>query len=262
MPRSDLTRQIGVLVLSLLAIAGAFLGSGALGGTPVAEAADGALSATATPVAPGSPAFSIWSVIYTGLLAYAVWQVLPAQRTDARQRRTGWLAAASMLLNAAWIGVVQAGILWLSVAVIVALLVVLVLLMTVLREVPPRSRLETLVVDGTFGLYLGWVTIATIANTAAALAASDVGELGLGATGWSVVLLAAAAAIGLAYALWTRGRIAVALALAWGLTWVAIARTTDEPRDTAVAVAAGIAAAVTLGSAVVVRLTRRPAPRR
>jgi hypothetical protein len=123
-----------------------------------------------------------------------------------------------------------------------------------------RTRVETLVVDGTFGLYLGWVTIATIANIAAAMAASDVGELGLGATGWSVLLLAAAAVIGLGYAVSTRGRLAVALALAWGLAWVAIARTTDVPRDRAVSVAAGVAAALTLGSAVAVRLTTARAP--
>ncbi len=260
MQRSDIVRQVGVLVLAVLATVGATVGSGAFGGTPIDEAAGGALSASATPVAPGSPAFGIWSVIYAGLLAYAVWQALPGRRADPRQRRTGWLAAASMLLNAAWIGVVQAGQLWLSVVVIVALLAVLVRILLVCLAVPPRSTVEALLVDGTFGLYLGWVTIATIANIAAALAASGVGRLGLGPTGWSVVLLAAAAVIGVGYAVSTGGRLAVALALAWGLAWVAVARSTGEPRDAAVAVTAAVASAVTVGSALVVRL--RATPRR
>lgn len=254
---SDIVRQVGVLVLALLAIVGATIGSGAFGGTPIAEAADGALSATATPVAPASTAFSIWSVIYLGLVAYAIWQLLPAQREDDRQRRTGWLAAASMVLNAAWIFVVQAGILWLSVVVIVALLAVLVRILVLCLATPPRSTLERVVVDGTFGLYLGWVTIATIANTAAALRSADVGELGLGATGWSVVLLLAAAVIGLGYALFTGGRLSVALALAWGLAWVAVGRTSGEPQNSTVAVVAAVAAAVTLVSAVVVAARRR-----
>jgi hypothetical protein len=251
MATSDVTRQVGVLALAVLATAGATVGSGAFGGTPIAEAADGALSSSATPVAPGTPAFAIWSVIYAGLLAYAVWQALPAQRQDPRQRRTGWLAALSMLLNAAWIGVVQAGALWLSVLVIAALLVVLVRI--VLASRPPRSWVESLLVDGTFGAYLGWVTIATIANVTAALAASGVGELGLGATGWSVVLLAAAAVVGVGYARFT-GRLSIALALAWGLAWVAVARSTGEPRDGAVAATAAVAAVVTLGSSVVARV--------
>src|SRR5699024_9254852 len=46
------------------ALVAAFIGSGALGGTPIAEAAGGVLSADATPVAPAGSAFSIWSVIY------------------------------------------------------------------------------------------------------------------------------------------------------------------------------------------------------
>ena len=96
----DLTRQVSVLVLAVVAIFGAAWGAGAFGGTPTSEAADGALSASATPVAPGTTAFSIWSVIYLGLIAYAVWQALPAQRESARQRSMGWLAAVSMLLNA------------------------------------------------------------------------------------------------------------------------------------------------------------------
>ena len=254
---SDTFRQVGVLTLALLAIAGAAVGSGAFGGTPIAEAADGALSATATPVAPASTAFSIWSVIYLGLVVYAVWQLLPAQRADARQRRMGWLAAGSMVLNAAWILVVQTGVLWLSVVVIAVLLAVLVRILVVCLGTPPRSTLERVVVDGTFGLYLGWVTIATIANVAATLKGAEVGELGLGATGWSVVLLVAAAVVGAAYAVFTGGRISIALALAWGLAWVAVGRWSGETENTTVAVTAAAAAVVTLGAAVIVALRRR-----
>jgi hypothetical protein len=253
---ADLVRQVGVLVLAVVATGAAAVGSGAFGGTPIAEAAGGALSATATPVAPASTAFSIWSVIYLGLLAYAVWQALPAQREDPRQRRSGWLAALSMLLNAAWILVVQGGLLWLSVVVIVTLLSVLVAILEVHLDDGPRSRVESVLVDGTFGLYLGWVTIATIANAAATLAAAGVGDLGLGPTGWSVALLSVAAVLGVAYALHTRGRLAVAAALAWGLAWVAVGRSGGATENGAVAVTAGVAAVVTVLAAVVVRVRR------
>ncbi|MET0842976.1 MAG: tryptophan-rich sensory protein, partial [Mycetocola sp.] len=63
---NDRLRQVVVLVSALLAIAGSFVGSGAAGGTPIAEASGGALSADATPVAPAGPAFAIWTVIYLG----------------------------------------------------------------------------------------------------------------------------------------------------------------------------------------------------
>jgi hypothetical protein len=87
--RSDVIGQGGVLALAVLATVGAAVGSGAFGGTPIAQAADGALSASATPVAPGSPAFSIWSVIYAGLLAYAVWHPpVPGSRRSVSTGRS------------------------------------------------------------------------------------------------------------------------------------------------------------------------------
>jgi hypothetical protein len=258
--RRDRTRQVAVLVGSLLAVAGAFLGSGALGGTPIAEAAGGALSADATHLAPGSPAFSIWSVIYTGLVAYAVWQVLPAQRRDPRQRRLGWLVLASMVLNAVWIGVVQAGALALSVVVIVTLLVTLAAVLVRMGERPPSGWVERLVVDGTLGLYLGWVSVATAANVAAALASAGFTDPPGGADAWAVVVLAVVALLGVAVARYSGGRLGVALAMAWGLVWIAVARAGGEPRSTTTALAAAGAAAVVLASAVLFRL-RRPRER-
>lgn len=90
------------------------------------------------------------------MLAYAGWQALPARRTDPRQRRVGWLVAATMLLNAAWILTIQADRLALSVAVIVVLLVLLVAVFAGLLARPSSGWLETIVLDGTVGLNLGW----------------------------------------------------------------------------------------------------------
>ena len=149
-------------------------GSGAFGGTAIPDAAGGALAADATLIAPAGPAFSIWSVIYLGLVAYTVWQALPGQAGRPVHRRVGYWIAASLALNAAWIGSVQADLLGLSVVVIVALLVVLVLIMRVLASARAASWQEAAVVDGTFGLYLGWVSVATVANVAAWLADSGV----------------------------------------------------------------------------------------
>lgn len=258
---SDLVRQVVVLIGSLVAIVAAFIGSGATGGEDQTEVGDGALAADATLVAPGQAAFSIWSVIYTGLLAYAIWQALPSRRADPRQHRVGWLVLASMLLNALWIGVVQVGLLGLSVPVIVVLLVVLALVHVRLVASRPRGVVETVVLDGTLGLYLGWVSVATIANTAAVLTSAGWTELGLGGEAWAVVVLAVAALVGVGLAIHSRGRLAIGAALAWGLAWIAVARTTDEPRSTVTAVAAGAAAAVVVAATVALRARREVARR-
>jgi len=258
--RHDTRRQVTVAVSAALAVVGAFIGSGAAGGTPVQDAAGGALAADATPVAPGGGAFGIWSVIYVGLLAYAVWQALPGQRTAERHRRLGYWLAASLLLNAAWILSIQLDLLPLSVPVIAALLAVLVVAFRIALATRTKSVVEAVVTDGTIGLYLGWVTIATAANVTALLVATGFDGFGIGADAWAVVVLLVAAAVGMATAVGGRGRLAPAASLAWGLVWVAIARLTYGPLSTPAAIAALAAAAAVVLTAVVVRLRANRTP--
>lgn len=240
-----------------MAVAAAFVGSGALGGTPISEAADGALAADATFVAPGGPAFAIWSLLYAGFLALAVWQLLPRQRGNGRLRGTGWPIGASLLLNAAWIAAIQLGWLNVSVAVIVALLAILAVTFWRCLQSRPASRVEAVLLDGVVGLYLGWIVVATVANVAAALKAADVGGLGLGAELWAVVISVGTAVVGVALAVLGGGSVAVAAAIVWGLGWISVARIDGGPESSAVAATAGVAALVVAGAAVVARLRRR-----
>ncbi|MCK9794941.1 tryptophan-rich sensory protein [Isoptericola sp. 4D.3] len=258
---ADRVRQVVVAVGAALAVAGAAVGSGAAGGQRIAEAADGALSADATVVAPGTTAFTVWSVIYAGLVLFAVVQALPGRAADPRLRAVGWWVLASMLLNALWIGVVQAGWLWASVAVIACLVVVLCVVLLRLVRLPASGVLDVVATEVTTGLYLGWVCVATLANVAAALAASEVGDLGLGPTGWGVALAAVAAlvVIGVSFRAAVRPALAIAVGLAagWGLAWIAVARTQGPLVDRTVAVAAGVAAVVAVVAPVVAALRAR-----
>jgi len=257
---SDRVRQVTVLLGGAVAVAAAAVGSGAFGGQAIQDAAGGALSDSATPVAPAGPAFSIWSVIYLGLAVVAVWQALPRQASNPRLRATGWWVLASMLLNALWIGVVQAGSLVGSVLVILALLAVLCVLLVALVAEPPHGALDV-TVDVTVGLYLGWVSVATLANVAAWLADAEVGGLGLGATGWSVVLLVLAAGLALVYARYGRRRptvvVPVGVAMAWGLAWICVGRAQGPLQDRTVAIVAGLAAATALLGPVALTLVGR-----
>ena len=177
MTSDPILRASLVTASAVVMVIGTLAGFGLLG-TRVEESSGGALSSQATLVAPATTAFSIWSLIYLGLIAYVVWQWWA--RGNARAARISWLAALSMLLNAAWLLVTQVGWLWFSVVVIAALALVLGLLLwrlTAVRSgaesgVRSGSAVGSLVVDGTFGLYLGWVSVATCANIAAAGAAS------------------------------------------------------------------------------------------
>src|SRR5687768_16383961 len=83
----DQVRRVAVLVAEVLCVLGTLVGVGVLG-TRVEETSGGALAATATLIAPAGPAFSIWSVIYLGLFAYAVWQFPARNATRERVRST------------------------------------------------------------------------------------------------------------------------------------------------------------------------------
>ncbi|WP_423920827.1 tryptophan-rich sensory protein [Frigoribacterium sp. 2-23] len=252
---ADVTRQIVVVVTAVLAIVLAAFGSGAFGGVSVSDAAGGALSATATTVAPATTAFSIWSVIYLGLIAYAVYQALPSQRARDRHRRLGYWVAASLLLNALWLlTAVQLGNVWLAAGVIVVLLLVLARIFVTLFRTPSAGWVDAIVTDGTLGLYLGWVSVATVANIAAALVSSGFDGLGIPSEVWSVTVLAVAALVGVVVALAGRGRLAPALSLSWGLAWIAVGRLADEPHDPTAGVAALVAAVVVLVVTVIVRV--------
>lgn len=240
----DRARLITVSVSEVLCIFGTLLGVGVFGGEAVNQSAGGALAADATLLAPAGPAFSIWSVIYIGLAAYTVFQWLPSQRAAERQRRIGWLVAASMLLNAGWLLVVSFAALWLSVVVILALVVVLGLIIRGLARTPSTGLLETVVVDGTLGLYVGWVSVAVCANVTAFLVAEGVRVDGFAgeAIAGGVLIVAAVVAFLLLRA--SRGNLAIGAAMAWGIAWIAVGRLSGAPESMTVAVVALAVAAV------------------
>ena len=251
---NDEARVLVVILSAVVAVVGSIIGSGALVGTPISQVADGALAADATAVAPGGPAFSIWTLIYLGFLALAIWQALPAHRTDPRQRRAGWWLAAAMILNAAWIVCVQFELLWLSVLTIFALLAVLVVVFDILTNMKPSSRVEAIVVDATAFVYLGWVCVAVVANIAAALAAAEIDPFALGADTWAVLVLTVVAVV---LAVAGHGRFTVTTAIVWGLVWIAVARTTgDGSTSQPAAIAALTAAALAVAATAIARLPR------
>lgn len=256
----DLARLTTVSVSAVVCLVGGFIGSGAAGGTPVAEAADGALSAEATLLAPAGAAFVIWSVIYLGLIAYAVWQWLPCQRGAhaPRHRAVGWWVAASMLLNTAWLLTIQAGWLSFSVVVIVALALVLGCAVRSLLVAPPSGWSDRIITDGTLGLYLGWVTVATCANVTAALVAAGVTPDRPASEWIALAVLVVALLLALALTRGSGGNLGIALAAGWGIAWIGVGRLDGRPESLLVGWAAvAVVAVLVVGAALVGRVSIR-----
>ena len=259
--KSSMAIPLMVALAVFAAIVGAFVGSGAFGGVPIKDAADGWLGADSTLLAPGTGAFVIWTFIYLGLAVYAVWQLGRTARSSPTQRALRPLAAASAILNALWLAVVQLGWLGISVLVILALLLVLIRIFMLLVQEPVFDPTERWIMWLTFGPYLGWVCVATVANMAAWLASLGVGR----GAGWTqpmaAVLVVIAVFIGAGTVLYSRGRMSAALAMAWGIAWIGVGRSDGGTSSMVVAATAFIGAGAllvfTLGAGVSLTSRRR-----
>jgi hypothetical protein len=256
-PASDLTRQVAVISATVYMLIAAAVGSGLWGGTPVQRLQDGALAADGSYLAPASPAFSIWSVIYLLLIAFAVWQALPSQRARTRQRAVGWWVALTAVLNGTWLVFAQFTTLPLTVAMIVLLLVALCMTFVQTLRYATEGVVDSILIDGATGLHLGWVSLATVANIAAWLTAVGPSSWADSADAWGVILLAVVGVIGVAIAWASEWRVTPGLAMGWGLSWLAVGRLQGEPHSQVIGVTAIVVAIVVIAVPVVGSIAHR-----
>ena len=171
---------------------------------------------------PAGYVFAIWGVIYIGWIAFIIYQALPSQRANARLAKIGWLFALANLANAAWLVCWHYDLLALSVCVMLSLLVLLIAIYRRLDigRVRVAAR-ERWLVDVPFSIYLGWISVATIANITDLLYAWRWDGLGIAPEYWAVIMLLAAATIALAMSL-ERADTAFLLVIVWSFVGIAI----------------------------------------
>ncbi|HLT36761.1 MAG TPA: hypothetical protein VK034_10755, partial [Enhygromyxa sp.] len=167
---------------------------------------------------------------YAGLAGYAGYQAQPALRNSPRLRSLDVPIVIASLANIAWL------LLWHYQYYVSSLMVMLVLLgslVTIYRRLDPERATAPLArrwaVHHVFSVYLGWITIATLANLGVVL--EYVGWAGAAAVpeiGWftmGLVLVLAVAGV----VAWTRADVVYLLTLAWGLVGIGVERA-DDPR--------------------------------
>lgn len=207
-------------------------------------------------VTPAGYVFSIWGLIYALLAVFVVYQALPAQRDNPRLERLGYAFAVSCVCNAAWLFAWHYQQIALAWALLVALLVALIICYERLRG-GVASRAEQVAVRLPFSVYLGWVTVATVANTAILLLDRGI-DGGDAAGAWGTVAIAAATGIGVAM-LVRRGDIAFELVLVWAFVGIAVKQSSRSTLVAAVAIGAcALLLAAMAWWALSARTSRRP----
>lgn len=171
---------------------------------------------------PAGYVFSIWGLIYIGLIAFTIFQALPSQRQNPRMRATGWWVTLGGLANIAWIFLWHYEIFPITILAMAVLLITLII--TYLRLGIGRTQVPTAekwAVRVPFSIYLGWITVATVANATSLLDFLEWDGFGLAPEIWMVIMLGAVLIIS-ALMSFTRRDVAYSLVILWALVGIAL----------------------------------------
>jgi tryptophan-rich sensory protein len=196
---------------------------------------------------PAGITFSIWGIIYLLLLGYCIVQFRSSYQSVMAE--TGWLFGVSCLFNALWIVFWHYGKLPLSLVVMISLLVSLILLNMAVSKSPDN------IVKIAFGVYLGWICIATIANVTALLVHYEWNGSGISDETWTIIMIVAGGLIAIA-ALYRLSNPYIALSVIWAYTGIIIKRQNDYK---SIAIAAGIAIVI-VAVAAAIQFLRKSSP--
>jgi benzodiazapine receptor len=171
---------------------------------------------------PAGYVFAIWGVIYLGLLAFAIYQGLPSQRENPRLRGIGTIFVASCAANIAWLFFWHYEVFPLTVvamAILLLCLIAIYLRLGVGRSVVPAA--EQWLVRLPLRVYLGWISVATIANVTTLLYFLNWGGWGIAPETWTVIILVIGLGLASVVSL-DRGDMAFALVVAWAYVGIAV----------------------------------------
>ncbi len=197
-------------------------------------------------VVPALYVFFVWPLIYLGCIAYAVYQALPRNRENELLRRIGPYTASAFLGSTVWVVAAQSGWGWLTVTCIFWMLVSLIGAFIQFIEMrTPFAVTEHVFVVLPISIYTGWITVASVANTASILKASGFSTIGLSDQNWSILMLLIGGLIAAFVTLRSRGNVGYALTVIWALIGVVVANVVRTPSIPVAVVAGSMAVLVT-----------------
>jgi len=220
--------QVILPILNITGLVGVLVVNGLANALPINNKTTGELSDQYPNLfVPAGLTFSIWGLIYILLAIFVVYSTISALKVDTKRsfiNNIGILFFLTCLANIGWIFAWHYEILPLSMILIISLLTCLIAIY--LRLSIGRSdaaNKEKYLVHLPFSVYLGWITIATIANATALLVDANWNTFGLGEQFWAVSVIIVGIAIALTV-LFQRRDMFFALVVDWALIGILIKR--------------------------------------
>lgn len=248
----DTLRQISNVLSVLLALTVNILASTLpLNGQNTGEISD----RLPTYFTPAGYVFAIWFIIFIGWVAFAVYQALPSQKENPRLRRLGYVFALSGVFNALWLFCWHYNQLALSVVVMLILLGLLIAsyLRLDVGKTPVRGA-EKWSVDVPMSVYLGWISVATVANISNLLYAVNWDGFGIAPQVWAVIMIVIASLLGALMTVLRRDS-GYVFVLAWAFAGIGV----NQEAAPMVATTAWAASILMLGLAIFSMIWRRRA---
>lgn len=176
---------------------------------------------------PAGYAFSIWGLIYSGLLGFVIYYGRTLFKPDKNEDQTvlqiGWWFIISCLANSLWV------MAWLYEYIFLTVLLMMLLFISLLKIVVNtkmglhNAPLKILIfLRWPFGIYSGWISVALIANFAAYLTKIGWNGFSISETAWTIVMFVIAALVHI-FMIWERNMREFALVALWALIAIAVA---------------------------------------
>jgi heme exporter protein D len=179
---------------------------------------------------PAGYAFSIWGLIYLGLLGFVIYtgrSLFTKKEPNAFLPKIAWWFVLSCLANSLWV------IAWLydytgvSVIIMISLLFFLVkIILNTRMELDEHPLRDYIFVFWPFALYIGWILVALVANTAAWLTKINWDGLGISPQVWTIIMTGAAALINILL-IQTRNLRESGMVGIWGIMAISVANNKD-----------------------------------
>lgn len=139
--------------------------------------------------------FSIWGLIYLMLLLFVIYQLEISSKQAKVDTRVTVGFIISCLLNIAWIFLWHYQMVLFSVVIMICLLIVLIRLYLITRV--KQDFVQKVCISAPFSLYLGWISVATIANISAYLVSIGFRGVIVSEMVWTIAVMAVAVLLGI-----------------------------------------------------------------
>ncbi|MDD5288832.1 MAG: hypothetical protein PHY28_06975 [Dehalococcoidales bacterium] len=218
-------------IINLLGFLGTIVINGLANALPINGKTTGELSDMYPNLfVPAGLTFSIWGLIYLLLAVFTFYSLIVASKKDTETpflNKIGVLFFVSCIANIGWILAWHYEIVLLSVVMMLLLLgCLLAIYLRLDTGKAGTAKKEQYLVHLPFSVYLGWITIATIANITALLVDINWNRFGLSEQFWTVTVILIGIVIALSI-LVRRQDIFYCLVVDWALLGILLTRLAD-----------------------------------